>query len=200
MTTEELAILIQQGQTERLHELWAQVERLYILDGPGLCPEVDDGSKTRRVDEKTVRIIPVSSVVGRLFEPKIRDTRIVKSSAIGIMQHALPTWGVDHGKLLQVAENDAFSQWVHSVMDKWISGISLEDRMILVDDLFSVFEESGVQSLEEVPRVLPEKLDRILLRLSKMSPVTRKIALDLPKVAFLTSLGIQGKSGGGENA
>ena len=64
-------------------EKWGKVERLYLLDGPGFCPEVLNPDNLTLVDMKTRRIIPRFSVVGKLFEPRITDTRIIKTFAHG---------------------------------------------------------------------------------------------------------------------
>ena len=73
-------------------ELWQRVDHVYLLDGPGLCPEVMDVNCTERIEGKTTRIIPAFCVIGKLFEPNITDTRIVRSSALGPMQHNLGPW------------------------------------------------------------------------------------------------------------
>ena len=77
----------------------ALVKRIFVLDGPGLCPEVFDEKLIQRIDSQTTRIIPEYDVIGKLFEPRITDTRIVKSYRTGIEQHSLASWMVDHGQL-----------------------------------------------------------------------------------------------------
>ncbi len=166
----------------------SRVEKVYLLDGPGLCPELDGGHLLERINDRTVRIIPESSVIGRLFEPKVTETHIVKSSAIGILQHSLATWGIDHGRLAEAKENDIFSQWVSRSADQWISGIPLADRTVFVDDLFGTLEVLGVTSFDDVLRAIPEKLDEIGKRLQQTSPLTRKILQDLPRQAFMAGL------------
>ena len=59
-------------------EKWDKVGHVWLLDGPGFCPEVLDPKIDERIDPKTTRIIPEYDIVGMLFEPKITDTKIVR--------------------------------------------------------------------------------------------------------------------------
>ncbi len=166
-----------------------RLDKVYVLDGPGLCPEVDgDHHLLERVNSRVVRVIPESSIVGRLFEPQVDRTIIVKSSALGIMQHSLATWGIDHGRLSETSSCDAFSQWVHTTADRWISEIPLQDRTVFINDLFGVLEELGVVSFDDIPSALPEKLDEAGKRLQQTSPLTRRILQDLPRQALIAGI------------
>lgn len=166
-------------------EEWQRVSRLYLLDGPGLCPEVMDDGCLRRIDEKTTRIQPAFSVVGKLFEPKISDSRIVQSSASGFVQHSLDTWGIDHGKLLLADGPNPRSVWINEVLSRWIAGISQEDRVIFVRELFDVLAADGASSLDEIEERGVGGFEAMLIKFLSSSEVTRKTVYDLPKRAIL---------------
>ena len=61
--------------------------------------------------EKTTRILPEFSVIGKLFDMEIPDTRIIKSFAKGMFQHAPITWGLDHAKIALAENNHPLSIW-----------------------------------------------------------------------------------------
>lgn len=165
--------------------LWEQVKHLYLLDGPGICPEVMDDSSIRRIDGKTTRIQPAFSVIGKLFEPQISDARIVQSSANGFVQHSLDTWGIDHGKLLLAEAHHPRSVWINEIMSRWIGGISQEDRVVFVQELFDALAADGASSLAEIEERGVGGFEAILLKLFTSSEVTRKTLGDLPKRAIL---------------
>ena len=165
--------------------LWEQVEHLYLLDGPGICPEVMDDSSIRRIDGKATKIQPVFSVVGKLFEPQISDARIVQSSASGFVQHSLDTWCIDHGKLLLAEAHHPRSVWINEIMSSWIGGISQEDRVVFVQELFDALGADGASSLAEIEERGVGGFEAILLKLFTSSEVTRKTLGDLPKRAIL---------------
>lgn len=165
-------------------EQWDKVERMYLLDGPGFCPDVLNPDNMAEVDRKTRRIIPHFSVVGKLFEPLMTDTRIIKSFAHGFMQHAIDTWGVDHGKLALAEESDAASLWIHDLMDDWIRDLTQEERIQLIEDLFDALAAGGAATLSEIDLETREGREAILKSLREMSASTKHSLSDLPKYAM----------------
>ena len=166
---------------------WDSVERVYLLDGPGLCPEVMDPARIERIDPKTRRIIPRFSVVGKLLEPKITDTRIVRATGFGVSQHSMLTWGIDHGELAEAQENDAMSLWINEKIRGWSDEISPENRALCVDELFDALSAGGAQTVNEIRFFGPDGVDAILKRLRESSDVTKHALTELPKYAVKTS-------------
>lgn len=162
---------------------WDAVEHVYILDGPGLCPEVADLSGMERVNEKATHIVPVFSVVGKLFAAKLDDTRIVQSSVSGFQQHSLITWGIDHGKPAYAEENDPTSRWLNSAVDSWIGSVEQADRATLVQDLFEALAAGGADSLDDLAAGGLGGLEPVLKRMKLSSDTTRKLLSELPKHA-----------------
>lgn len=171
-----VACSLQQPMLERL-------ERIFILDGPGLCGEVMDISGMTRVDSRCTRIIPRFSVIGKLFEPQVSDSRIVRSNASGMMQHSLASWGIDHGGLALCGENDPRSHWINATVGEWINGISQEDRVVFVRDLFDALSANGAHTLEELDAAGAGGFENILRHLRASSEITKKTISDLPRQA-----------------
>jgi hypothetical protein len=164
---------------------WNRVRRLYLLDSPGLCAEVMETDCIGRIDSKTTRIVPTFSVVGKLFEPSISDSRIVYSTAMGFVQHSLDTWGIDHGKLALAQEASPRSRWINETLSRWIGGISQEDRAVFVQELFAALSANGAETLEDIETGGASGFESILASLFKASSVTKRTITDLPKRAIL---------------
>ena len=164
---------------------WDRVRRLYLLDSPGLCSEVMETDCVGRIDPKTTRIVPAFSVVGKLIEPKISDSRIVSSTAAGFVQHSLDTWGIDHGKLALAPEESPRSRWINETLSRWIGGISQEDRAVFVQELFAALSADGAETLEDIESGGAASFESILASLFKASSVTKRTITDLPKRAIL---------------
>ena len=160
-----------------------RLERIFILDGPGLCDEVMDTSGMERIDSRSTRIIPYFSVIGKLFEPKITDSRIVHANASGMTQHSLATWGIDHGGLDLCEENDPRSRWINVTVGEWIDGISQEDRVVFVRELFDALAANGAHTVAELDDAGAGGFEHILRRLLASSEITKKTISDLPRQA-----------------
>ena len=167
---------------------WEKVERVFLLDGPGFCPDVLATDHYERVDARTRRFIPRFSVVGKLFEPRMTDTRIVCSSARGFMQHNLETWQIEYGKPALAEENDATCVWIHDMLDSWIADLNQQERIGLIDDLFDTLAAGGAGTLNELNLEGKEGREAILRRLHEMSESTKGSLAELPKYAFRARL------------
>lgn len=158
-----------------------RVERVYLLDGPGLCPEVMDLKVMERVEAKTTRVIPRFCVVGKIFEANIPDTRIVRSFATGIFQHGIISWGIDHGKLAQADSCDPGSLWMNAGFSQWVGNLSREERIAFSEDLFAALSAGGAEDLRDIGDDGAAGLEAIIRRLAGMGEVTRRALRELPR-------------------
>ncbi|MBR3503525.1 MAG: DUF2974 domain-containing protein [Clostridia bacterium] len=166
-------------------ESWARVERVYLLDSPGLCPELADSARMARAAARTLAVTPVFSVVGRLFEPAAAQERVIRSSGFSLLQHSLGSWGVDHGRLALAASHDPASLWIDEVLRQWIDGIPQERRAVFVNDLFDALAASGAVTLADILRAGPAGLRAIFTGLLKTSRAAKLTAAELPMRALL---------------
>lgn len=167
---------------------WNNVEHVYLLDGPGFCPEVLDVSVIEHIDSRTTQIRPAFCVVGKLFAPQISDTRIIRSSAKGILQHGIITWGIEYGKLALTHEHDKVSMLLNEAMDEWIEGMSQEERIVLVDELFEDLSAGGAETIEEIRSGGIEGVEAIIRRLRARDENTKKLLSEIRRSAMRSNL------------
>ena len=165
-------------------EKWEQIERVFLLDGPGLCTEVCDLSRSERVNARTTCIIPEYCVIGKLFEPQIQNTRIVRSTASGLLQHGLATWGIDHGKPAYAEKNDSQSIWLSEILNLWIKEIAPEERPQFVEELFDALSSGGAMTTDEFEENGWQNWDAMLKQLKGASEATKRAISRLPKKAL----------------
>ena len=161
--------------------LLERVTRIYDLDGPGFCPEVLDLALLDRIDKKTTRIIPEFEVIGKIFEPKISDTRIVKSYRKGVDQHSLPSWMVEYGALAETDHMDPRASWLGDNLSAWISAIPHQDRQQFIDELFDALAAGGAEDLDNFKA---ENIKDAMIALSKTSKLTKYALTSLPARLF----------------
>jgi hypothetical protein len=162
----------------------AKVERVFVLDGPGFAPEVLGEDLLDRIDAKTTRIIPEYSVIGRLMEPKLTDTRIVQSALDGFMQHSLASWGVYHGGLALSEMTEPKDRWINETLRKWIEGMPVETRKTFVNELFAGLMAGGAQTVTELMSGGLAGLESVLKSFSGFSDTTKEILSQLKSAAI----------------
>lgn len=167
-----------------------QLERVYLLDAPGLCPEVMGDRFMDGLEERFLSIIPRFCVVGKVFEPELPHKRIVRSNAVGLLQHSLATWGIDHGALALAEECDPLSMRLVQSQSRWISGLSLEERVTFFNEVFEALSAGGARTLEELSAEGLNGYRSVRNHLHlHASETTKRIIADLPRQALLGSLG-----------
>jgi thioesterase domain-containing protein len=170
------------GQLER-------VEQIYLLDAPGLCPEVVGDGFFDGIEEKICRIIPQFCIVGKIFETKVPNTAIVPSTASGVLQHALSTWGIDHGALARAERCDPISLWLDQVQEQFISGLSREERVTFFREVFDALGSGGARTLEDLADEGLNGYKSVREHLkAHASESTRRILADLPRQALRSGL------------
>ena len=138
-----------------------RIERIYSLDGPGFPEDVVNSFEYASVSDRIVKIVPDSSVVGMVLETPERCI-VVKSDVEGIMQHFAFSWQMHGGEFDKVDDVASSSVTFNRSLNKWLSGLSKEQRERAVDALFAVLEASGAGSISAMmaagPKVIPEML------------------------------------------
>ncbi|MDO4960561.1 MAG: DUF2974 domain-containing protein [Eubacteriales bacterium] len=123
-------------------ELQDRLETIYIFDGPGFCPDVLDAELLQPISGRMKRVVPEYCIFGKIFEVDVPDTVIVKSTDLGIMQHNMSTWRLDHNHLLTADGYYATSRLLSAKLMNWVNTMNLEEREEFVQRFFRIFEES----------------------------------------------------------
>lgn len=160
------------------------VSKVYLLDGPGFCPEVLDTSDIAKVSRRAIRITPEFCIIGKLFEPDIENSVIVKSSDSGLLQHDITTWGVEYGKLLTTDEYDETAQKLNSLIDRWIENLDQDEREVFVNELFDALASDGSLTVSDIMSKGVDSFENIVMTLLSGSHTTRRAVASLPEQVF----------------
>ncbi|MDD6462048.1 MAG: DUF2974 domain-containing protein [Bifidobacteriaceae bacterium] len=167
-------------------EQLAHIDAIYLLDGPGIAPEVIPGAPSPAWTTRVTRIIPSFSVFGRLFEPAIPPL-VVRSSAEGLFQHELLSWQLSCGKLDLAAAPDPESDYCAAAFHQWLDGVSLADRQEFTDDLFAAIGQAG-STTTDIAASMQKNLPLILNGLAHSRPGAKKTAAAMPLRTFLRAI------------
>lgn len=125
---------------------------IFSFDGPGFNHEVMESEHFMTIQPKITKVIPESSIVGRLL-CNTTDPIVVKSNELGIMQHLPLSWQLE-GKEFETCDfTDKISDLFDDTMTTWLGEMDFEARKVFVDELFSVFEASGCETLTAMTKV-----------------------------------------------
>ena len=132
--------------------LWAnpqtrrRIRAVYSLDGPGFLPEALPKERDGTIERRIVRIVPEFSLVGMILNHS-GPYETVKSRAIGILQHDAFSWEIEGGSFVKAADVDERQKRRNEVLNRWIFGLTAEERKLFVDTLFAIVRKTGADTL-----------------------------------------------------
>lgn len=128
-----------------------QIEKVYMLDAPGLQEKGLESDGYKAIRERVTVIRPEESIVGIMLYNNIEPI-VVKSNASGIMQHAITSWQFNEetGELILAERQTDLSQNLEKTFKQWMKELSSQELKILFDILFDTLMSSGIHSINDV--------------------------------------------------
>lgn len=158
-----------------------RIRGVHNYDGPGFNAEFFERPGIHRIQSKIQRFIPEFSLFGMLLEDSTEPT-VIKSSQKGIMQHDGLSWQIEGPAFVRGKEIDKAAQIFNDSMDTWLLQIDDEQRNLFIDDLFSVLEAPGVETLSELQAGGLHSIRKMWQRLDKLNPQTREKVDELIRI------------------
>ena len=127
---------------------------------------------------KIIRIIPEYSIIGTLLEHE-KEPVIVASSSKGLLQHDAFSWEVQGPALVRRDSLNKTALRFIEILHKWIDGMDMEQKRLLIEDLFATLQASGYENLSEVQSGGLKSLAAMVKRVEKFAPESRGMMMEL---------------------
>ena len=122
---------------------------VYSNDGPGFRKAIAESEQYLAIMDRTLKIIPESSIVGILLSGKVR-TKVIKSTAKGITQHGFYTWKVRRDRFLEAGSLSPSSTFMDETVKRWLDSLEDEQKKAVVSAVFDAIQASGATTLTEL--------------------------------------------------
>lgn len=126
-----------------------RITDVYTNDSPGFLPEVSSSEEYQGILPRVHGFIPEESIFGMLLEAGYTQT-VIKSSYKGIWQHDPMGWIVERNRFEKASGISDVSVVAEKALEGWISSMDMEERKEVVDSVFSIFDESGVEYISDI--------------------------------------------------
>ncbi len=160
------------------------LQHLYLLDSPGLCPEVFGKVDLSPLDDKTTFIVPAYDVVGQFFPMGFKHTHIIQSDAMGVLQHAFLAWRIDGGSFIEKKGYSPECEWVNKMVRDWLVDVTLDERKQFVADIFGAMTKHGEKTIWDLGKNPTRTMDRLVLSYIGAGRNERKTVAKLGFAAF----------------
>ena len=155
-----------------------KILEIYSNDGPGFSKEFQESPETAEMMPKIIRIIPEYSIIGTLLEHE-KQPIIVASTSRGLLQHDGFSWEVQGPGLVRRDSLNKTALRFIEILHKWIDGMDMEQKRLLIEDLFATLQASGYENLSEVQSGGIKSLAAMVKRLDKFAPESRGMMQEL---------------------
>ena len=134
-----------------------KIVSVYSFDGPGFPLEALECDGYKRIENKIIKVIPQSSIIGLLLKNP-DNIKIIRSSGVSLLQHDPFTWLISNCEFVEARKltKDAIKRnlRINSVLSK----LDENERKLFVEALFEMIEKTGVSDIDEFLKKLYKTL------------------------------------------
>lgn len=175
-----LAVYAAMNCGERTRE---KIIRIYNNDGPGFRPEIRSQGNFEAIQDRLVKFIPRSSLVGMILEDHC-EYEIVESRSVGLLQHNSYSWKVQDGTFLR-AENMTDRKLLRdAALNEWILSLSEDEIHTFVDTLYEVVSASEASDVFEFGADWKKCLQSVLAAAREVNDATKKAIHKITRSLF----------------
>ena len=159
-------------------DIQGRIRAVYSFDGPGLDEETITSAGYERICPALWSVVPQSSVVGLLMHYH-QEYTVVRSTALGLLQHDAFTWQVQGPRFMELPDVDRSSRLMDETLHQWLKACTPEQRRAFMDAVFSVLESTGAPTLAAMGEEKLRSAAAMLGATRAMDPEVRKMCLHL---------------------
>lgn len=150
-----------------------RILRIYNNDGPGFYQNISEDEDFKKIQPRIRRFIPEFSIVGMLMNHNTEPI-IVQSSGSGIYQHDAFNWQLEGIRFLRSSFLSPAAKRFSESMKTWLEQMSLSERQVLIDDMFSVLDASGAETVSELQSQGLRSMPAMIRQLNLLHPETKE--------------------------
>jgi hypothetical protein len=152
-----------------IEDVKERIIKVYCMDGPGFRPEVLAQSGYASIQDKVVKILPHSSLVGMIFQAD-DNYRVVESKNFGLMQHDPYSWLIKNGEFVEVDGIERIRKFSNETLNEWMLKRDPEKLKVFGEALFSVLYASGSDNLIDFGKDWRKSLNGVLKAVKELDP------------------------------
>ena len=157
---------------------------VYSNDGPGFHNDVIMSEEYRRILPKILTIIPEASVIGRLLL-NASVPIIVKSTAVGLMQHDAFSWCVLRNRFERTGIS-GMGVFLDKSISDWTGHMDDEKRESLIDSIFTLLDQTGKENFRDLKAEKMKTLRTLLSGVNDLPNEKRQELFQMMRQLFVS--------------
>ena len=157
---------------------------VYSNDGPGFHNDVIMSEEYLRILPKILAIIPEASVIGRLLL-NASVPIIVKSTAVGLMQHDAFSWCVLRNRFERTGIS-GMGVFLDKSISDWTGHMDDEKRESLIDSIFTLLDQTGKENFRDLKAEKMKTLRTLLSGVNDLPNEKRQELFQMMRQLFVS--------------
>ena len=154
-----------------------RIRAVYNNDGPGFCDDTVSSPEYAELRSRIHTYLPESSIVAVLLEHD-NNYKIVKSTAMGLLQHDAYSWQIRGADFEYTDQRTAFGQETEAIVDRFVNELSPERKRQFGEALFTILQSTNQQTVSGITGNKMQSFRRILSSYAELDPKVRDILTD----------------------
>ena len=165
----------------QVEDVQLRIVDIFCFDSPGLYRSVLETKGYQNIVPLAMRYIPQDALVGLMLESEVPYV-IVKSNAVGAMQHSAMTWGIEDGQFIKVEKLTKNSLLNDQTFKKWTESVSDEELELFWNVFFELLFTVGIETVNDVYGQFMHYVQEFLKAAREMDEEKREL---LTRIALL---------------
>lgn len=154
-------------------KLKKKITNVYMFDAPGFSVDISEMPEYLSIKDKLKAYVPEVCVVGNMMTPPWPREHVA-NSAKSVEQHDMFNWSVG-GECFELAIVDAEDTDVSNKVNAWMQAIPKEEMGGVVEELFGVFENNGIEDIHDLMNIDFKHLLGMIMSATKLSSENRTL-------------------------
>lgn len=152
-----------------------RIVRIYTNDGPGFFEDIFCSKEYQSIQNRIIKIVPQSSLIGMLFQ-HVEDYQVIASSGKGgIGQHDPYTWEVKDFDFVRKTALKQGRKRFNNRLNRWVEGLNEEEKNNFVETLYQIISVTEAETLLDLTEEWKENSLKILNAMKELDSDTRKM-------------------------
>lgn len=165
-------------------EIRDRITKIYTNDGPGFVEEVFSSEEFSAIENRIVKIVPQSSLIGMLLTHQEKYQVIESMEKGGVRQHDPFTWEVRDGGFVKKNDLNHGRKLFNKRLNEWVVSLDEKQRMTFVETLYHIINVTEAETLIELTEEWKDNSVKMVNAVKDMDGETKKVLIGVLKALF----------------
>lgn len=161
------------------NDIFDKIEKIYNFDGPGFRIVEFKTEKFKRMNKKTINILPEGSLVGILMQNS--NYEFIKADGIGFKQHYPTSWNI-FGEFFENSKQSKSSRQIQENLYKSNEEMKEEDVKRLLSVITDFFKRNNISSTSDFKNIKFDEFRALSRDIKDIDENTKKIFFEIVRV------------------